>query len=193
MENEVINSENKSKKALIISLVSGITAILIGIAIFLGIFLTTKDYRLVKNNYDIYLNSESKELTKNDVYYYLADDAEFFNYTENEVTIDINKVKENNDDFLTNDYFIEVSILVEAQNYDATKDIAPSLSIDSNVDVKSEGSGNYYLNTSSNLGKFYFDDSLEYFSIILKDNSLETSNATFKISNFAFGFYSLKR
>lgn len=193
MENETINLENKSNKTLIISLISGITIILVGIAIFLGIFLTTKDYRLVKNNYDIYLNSEEKKLSSADKYYYLENDSEYFTYSENEVAINVSKVKEDNSDFLTNDYFFDVTILIEAKNYDATKDNVPSLNIDSNVDVKNEGKGSYYLNSTSDLGKFYFDDSLETFSIVLESTSNESSNATFKISNFHFGFYALKR
>lgn len=193
MENGTNLDSKKNLKVLIISIISGIIIVLAGISIYLGIFYTTKDYRLVKNNYDVYLNEDKKDLTSNDAYYYLDKDPSYFVVNNDEVTIDITKVKENNPSFLDDDYFIDIAFYLKIDGYTGYETDLPSVSLSSNdTNVIKDRTIRYYINGTTTISKLYFNNDIS--KISLKLSSLElSSGAVASFNNLRFAFYSYVR
>lgn len=193
MENGINLDSKKNLKVLIISIISGIIIVLAGISIYLGIFYTTKDYRLVKNNYDVYLNEDKKDLTSNDAYYYLDKDPSYFIVNNDEVTIDITKVKENNHSFLNDDYFIDIAFYLKIDGYTGYETDLPSVSLSSNdTNVIKDRTIRYYINGTTTISKLYFNNNIS--KISLKLSSLElSSGAVASFNNVSFAFYSYVR
>ena len=180
-------------KVLIFSIISGIIIVLAGISIYLGIFYTTKDYRLVKNNYDVYLNEDKKDLTSIDAYYYLDKDPSYFVVNNDEVTIDITKVKENNPSFLDDDYFIDIAFYLKIDGYTGYETDLPSVTLSSNdTNVIKDRTIRYYINGTTTISKLYFNNNIS--EISLKLSSLElSSGAVASFNNVRFAFYSYVR
>lgn len=193
MENGTNLDSKKNLKVLIISIISGIIIVLAGISIYLGIFYTTKDYRLVKNNYDVYLNEDKKDLTSNDAYYYLDKDSSYFVVNNDEVTIDVTKVKENNPSFLDDDYFIDVAFYLKIDGYTGYETDLPSVTLSSNdTNVIKDRTIRYYINGTTTISKLYFNNNIS--KISLKLSSLElSSGAVASFNNVRFAFYSYVR
>lgn len=193
MENGTNLDSKKNLKVLIISIISGIIIVLAGISIYLGIFYTTKDYRLVKNNYDVYLNEDKKDLTSNDAYYYLDKDPSYFVVNNDEVTIDITKVKENNPSFLDDDYFIDIAFYLKIDGYTGYETDLPSVTLSSNdTNVIKDRTIRYYINGTTTISKLYFNNNIS--KISLKLSSLElSSGAVASFNNVRFAFYSYVR
>lgn len=193
MENGTNLDSKKNLKVLILSIISGIIIVLAGISIYLGIFYTTKDYRLVKNNYDVYLNEDKKDLTSIDVYYYLDKDPSYFVVNNDEVTIDITKVKENNPSFLDDDYFINIAFYLKIDGYTGYETDLPSVTLSSNdTNVIKDRTICYYINGTTTISKLYFNNNIS--KICLKLSSLElSSGAVASFNNVRFAFYSYVR
>lgn len=193
MENGTNLDSKKNLKVLIISIISGIIIVLAGISIYLGIFYTTKDYRLVKNNYDVYLNEDKKDLTSNDAYYYLDKDPSYFVVNNDEVTIDVTKVKENNPSFLDDDYFIDIAFYLKIDGYTGYETNLPSVTLSSNdTNVIKDRTIRYYINGTTTISKLYFNNNIS--KISLKLSSLElSSGAVASFNNVRFAFYSYMR
>ena len=193
MENGTNLGSKKNLKVLIISIISGIVIVLAGISIYLGIFYTTKDYRLVKNNYDVYLNEDKKDLTSNDAYYYLDKDPSYFVVNNDEVTIDVTKVKENNPSFLDDDYFIDIAFYLKIDGYTGYETDLPSVTLSSNdTNVIKDRTIRYYINGTTTISKLYFNNNIS--EISLKLSSLElSSGAVASFNNVRFAFYSYVR
>lgn len=193
MENGTNLDSKKNLKVLILSIISGIIIVLAGISIYLGIFYTTKDYRLVKNNYDVYLNEGKKDLTSIDVYYYLDKDPSYFVVNNDEVTIDITKVKENNPSFLDDDYFIDIAFYLKIDGYTGYETDLPSVTLSSNdINVIKDRTIRYYINGTTTISKLYFNNNIS--EISLKLSSLElSSGAVASFNNVRFAFYSYVR
>lgn len=193
MENGINLDSKKNLKVLIISIISGIIIVLAGISIYLGIFYTTKDYRLVKNNYDVYLNEDKKDLTSNDAYYYLDKDPSYFIVNNDEVTIDVTKVKENNPSFLDDDYFIDIAFYLKIDGYTGYETVLPSVTLSSNdTNVIKDRTIRYYINGTTTISKLYFNNNIS--EISLKLSSLElSSGAVASFNNVRFAFYSYVR
>ncbi len=193
MENGTNLDSKKNLKVLIISIISGIIIVLAGISIYLGIFYTTKDYRLVKNNYDVYLNEDKKDLTSNDAYYYLDKDPSYFVVNNDEVTIDVTKVKENNPSFLDDDYFIDIAFYLKIDGYTGYETDLPSVTLSSNdTNVIKDRTIRYYINSTTTISKLYFNNNIS--EISLKLSSLElSSGAVASFNNVRFAFYSYVR
>lgn len=193
MENATNLDSKKNLKVLILSIISGIIIVLAGISIYLGIFYTTKDYRLVKNNYDVYLNEGKKDLTSIDAYYYLDKDPSYFVVNNDEVTIDITKVKENNPSFLDDDYFIDIAFYLKIDGYTGYETDLPSVTLSSNdTNVIKDRTIRYYINGTTTISKLYFNNNIS--EISLKLSSLElSSGAVASFNNVRFAFYSYVR
>ena len=193
MENGTNLDSKKNLKVLIFSIISGIIIVLAGISIYLGIFYTTKDYRLVKNNYDVYLNEDKKDLTSIDAYYYLDKDPSYFVVNNDEVTIDITKVKENNPSFLDDDYFIDIAFYLKIDGYTGYETDLPSVTLSSNdTNVIKDRTIRYYINGTTTISKLYFNNNIS--EISLKLSSLElSSGAVASFNNVRFAFYSYVR
>lgn len=193
MENDTNLDSKKNLKVLIISIISGIIIVLAGISIYLGIFYTTKDYRLVKNNYDVYLNEDKKDLTSIDAYYYLDKDPSYFVVNNDEVTIDVTKVKENNPSFLDDDYFIDIAFYLKIDGYTGYETDLPSVTLSSNdTNVIKDRTIRYYINGTTTISKLYFNNNIS--KISLKLSSLElSSGAVASFNNVRFAFYSYVR
>ena len=193
MENGTNLDSKKNLKVLIISIISGIIIVLAGISIYLGIFYTTKDYRLVKNNYDVYLNEDKKDLTSNDAYYYVDKDSSYFVVNNDEVTIDVTKVKENNPSFLDDDYFIDIAFYLKIDGYTGYETDLPSVTLSSNdTNVIKARTIRYYINGTTTISKLYFNNNIS--KICLKLSSLElSSGAVASFNNVRFAFYSYVR
>lgn len=193
MENGTNLASKKNLKVLILSIISGIIIVLAGISIYLGIFYTTKDYRLVKNNYDVYLNEDKKDLTSIDAYYYLDKDPSYFVVNNDEVTIDITKVKENNPSFLDDDYFIDIAFYLKIDGYTGYETDLPSVTLSSNdTNVIKDRTIRYYINGTTTISKLYFNNNIS--KICLKLSSLElSSGAVVSFNNVRFAFYSYVR
>ena len=193
MENDTNLDSKKNLKVLIISIISGIIIVLAGISIYLGIFYTTKDYRLIKNNYDVYLNEDKKDLTSSDAYYYLDKDPSYFVVNNDEVTIDVTKVKENNPSFLDDDYFIDIAFYLKIDGYTGYETDLPSVTLSSNdTNVIKDRIIRYYINGTTTISKLYFNNNIS--KISLKLSSLElSSGAVASFNNVRFAFYSYVR
>ena len=193
MENGTNLDSKKNLKVLIISIISGIIIVLAGISIYLGIFYTTKDYRLVKNNYDVYLNEDKKDLTSIDAYYYLDKDASYFVVNNDEVTIDVTKVKENNPSFLADDYFIDIAFYLKIDGYTGYETDLPSVTLSSDdTNVIKDRTIRYYINGTTTISKLHFNNNIS--KISLKLSSLElSSGAVASFNNVRFAFYSYVR
>ena len=193
MENGTNLDSKKNLKVLILSIISGIIIVLAGISIYLGIFYTTKDYRLVKNNYDVYLNEDKKDLTSNDAYYYVDKDSSYFVVNNDEVTIDVTKVKENNPSFLDDDYFIDIAFYLKIDGYTGYETDLPSVTLSSDdTNVIKARTIRYYINGTTTISKLYFNNNIS--KICLKLSSLElSSGAVASFNNVRFAFYSYVR
>ena len=193
MENDTNLDSKKNLKVLIISIISGIIIVLAGISIYLGIFYTTKDYRLIKNNYDVYLNEDKKDLTSSDAYYYLDKDPSYFVVNNDEVTIDVTKVKENNPSFLDDVYFIDIAFYLKIDGYTGYETDLPSVTLSSNdTNVIKDRIIRYYINGTTTISKLYFNNNIS--KISLKLSSLElSSGAVASFNNVRFAFYSYVR
>ena len=193
MENGTNLDSKKNLKVLIISIISGIIIVLAGISIYLGIFYTTKDYRLVKNNYDVYLNEDKKDLTSIDAYYYLDKDPSYFVVNNDEVAIDVTKVKENNPSFLDDDYFVDIAFYLKIDGYTGYETDLPSVTLSSNdTNVIKDRTIRYYINGTTTISKLYFNNNIS--KISLKLSSLElSSGAVASFNNVRFAFYSYVR
>lgn len=190
MENGTNLESKKNLKVLIISIISGIIIVLAGISIYLGIFYTTKDYRLVKNNYDVYLNEDKKDLTSNDAYYYLDKDPSYFVVNNDEVTIDVAKVKENNPSFLDDDYFIDIAFYLKIDGYTGYETDLPSVTLSSNdINVIKDRIIRYYINGTTTISKLYFNNNISKISLKLSGLEL-SSGAIASFNNVRFAFYS---
>lgn len=177
----------KTKRPLIITVIIGVVSIIIGISVYLTLYLNTKNYTLLKNNVDIYERSKTESVAQNDYVYFLKDDTEYFTLSEHGCSIHIDKVKANNPDYLKNDYFIELQFSFDIVDTLTTNQYA-EISIKSNLenDKKVIKTVAGRVNSES----LYFDDKVTNFEI---ECSGKENAEMFKISAMAFKFYSYVR
>ena len=126
-------------------------------------------------------------------YYYLDKDSSYFVVNNDEVTIDITKVKENNPSFLDDDYFIDIAFYLKIDGYTGYETDLPSVTLSSNdTNVIKDRTIRYYINGTTTISKLYFNNNIS--KISLKLSSLElSSGAVASFNNVRFAFYSYVR
>lgn len=187
MENEL--KQNKGKKiAFIATIAVGILAIAAGFITYFTIESTTKDYRIVKNNYDYYLNKDKLD-PKNAVYYYsLADDDKIFETIDDGYRINIENLRNDNSDFLSNDYYIYLKFSVDLNTTaveKATETLSFSDSSNEKIFATKVTSGVTYT-----LEKYAFNDDISYADFKF---SYSENEDYLKISSIKFIFYALRK
>lgn len=108
-------SEKKSFSIKIwLPILIGIFCIAASVLTFVGIYMSTPNYVLLKNDYDIYKNVDKKELTEEDINYSFLreDDKEFFNVQTNYFEIKLEKLYADNSSFQFSNYLVDVGFKI---------------------------------------------------------------------------------
>lgn len=186
-----MKTEEQKQKIGKITLISvGVISILCGVATFCGIYFTTKDYRLVKNDYDIYLNKDKLESDKLD-YVYSYEDSNIFTKIDNGYRFNLDNLIDNNPSFKSNDYKISFNYLAKVitESEDTDKNY-PSLEL-KNKDGKVLEKLSYSTSNKLTLEDVCFDDSTDYFDLAF--NQTEEIKRELDIAEINLKFFALKK
>lgn len=182
--------EQKQKIALIAVISTGIVAILCGVATFCGIYFTTKDYRLVKDDYDVYLNKD--KLTSEELnYVYRNNESQYFTKIDFGYRIELDALINNNPSFKSNDYKIhfQYQATITSAGPQGNTDYPSLLLTSKDNSIKKElGYSNTSMTTVDNL---YFNDDTDYIDLKFvynKDTKWELD-----IDQINLQFFSLKK
>lgn len=184
------NEEQKKKIGLIAVISVGVISILAGIATFCGIYFTTKDYRLVKHDYDIYLNKDKIENDKLDYLYNLESEGIFTKLTFG-YRFNLDALIEDNPSFKSNDYKISFAYKIKIVESSEQNDMNyPSLVLkNKNEDVlKTLPYSNDMFSTLENVN---FNDSTDYFDLTF--TSKEDVKWVLDIEAISLQFFALKK
>lgn len=182
--------EQKQKIIKITAISVGILSILCGIATFCGIYFTTKDYRLVKNDYDIFLNKDKIENDKLD-YVYRSDSKEYFTKIDDGYRIELDSIIDNNPSFKSNDYKINISYqaMIVEQDPDNSTNYPNLYLVNKDQSVKERLS--YSNQNATIVENIFFNDSTDYLE--LKFEHTEETKWVLDVEKIALQFYSLKK
>ena len=186
-----MKNEEQKKKIGLISIISvGVISILCGVATFCGIYFTTKDYRLVKHDYDIYLNKDNIELSKKDYLYDLASENIFTKLTSG-YRFNLDALIDDNPSFKSNDYKLSFQYKIKIVNASVESDTNyPGLLFkNKNEDVVKKlpyTTNDFYLLENVN-----FDDSTDYFDLTFEEN--KEINWVLDIDAINLKFFAVKK
>lgn len=182
--------EQKNKTGKMIITLVGVTSILAGIATFCGIYFTTKDYRLVKKDYDIYLNKDNLE-SKDLDYIYSHEDTNIFTKLTSGYRFNLDALIDDNPSFKSNDYKInfEYKVKVLEASDEADRNY-PILLIKNKEDEVIEKLP-YSTEQFYSLEDIKFDDSTDYFDLTFESN--EEVKWVLDVDSINLRFFALKK
>lgn len=179
--------ENHKKIAKISMVVLGCLSIIASICVVVTIYFTTADYRLIKNNYDIYKNENNIVSFTEDDTTYTINNSDIFEKTSDGYLINLDKLKEDNTNFLANDYYIDVSFEINCDEQAFSNSV---LNLYKNEQLISQKIA-YIPNTNNYIKKLKFDDTDKNYELKIEYTDSSLTDLNIKIENIKVQFYSL--